>query len=97
MCITAENFKSTIQIFWPYFFSAKQSMAVFCIDINVISFSVQILLFYRVPKGLEDVSKYPSLFAELVRRNWTEEDLGKLAGQNIIKVLKRAEEVCIIY
>lgn len=47
----------------------------------------------RVPKGLEDVSKYPYLFAELVKRNWTEEELGKLAGLNLIRVLKRTEEV----
>ncbi|HJQ21347.1 MAG TPA: dipeptidase [Gemmatimonadaceae bacterium] len=43
--------------------------------------------------GLEDVSKYPSLFAELARRGWSEEDLKKLAGGNILRVLKDAERV----
>jgi membrane dipeptidase len=43
---------------------------------------------------LEDVSKYPYLFAELVKRNWTEEEVAKVAGLNIIRVFKRTEEVC---
>jgi len=44
------------------------------------------------PEGLEDVSGYPRLFAELVRRGWSDEDLGKLASGNILRVLKAAEE-----
>lgn len=47
----------------------------------------------RVPIGLEDVSKYPDLFAELIRRGWDEGDLEKLAGLNLIRVYKKAEEV----
>jgi membrane dipeptidase len=43
--------------------------------------------------GLEDVSKYPSLFAELARRGWTDEDLAKLASGNVLRVLKQAEQV----
>ncbi len=46
-----------------------------------------------VVRGLEDVSKYPALFAELSRRGWTEADLRKLAGENILRVLARAEAV----
>ncbi|WOO83680.1 Putative dipeptidase [Vanrija pseudolonga] len=46
-----------------------------------------------VPKGLEDVSKYPHLFAELIRRGWSKHDLAGLAGGNIIRVLRGAEEV----
>jgi len=45
------------------------------------------------PKGLEDVSRYPALFAELIKRGWTDEDLKKLAGLNILRVLRKAEEV----
>ena len=45
------------------------------------------------PEGLEDVSGYPRLFAELVRRGWSDEDLGRLANGNILRVLRRAEEV----
>jgi membrane dipeptidase len=45
------------------------------------------------PVDLEDVSCYPNLFAELLRRGWTEEDLGKLASGNIRRVLRDAEAV----
>jgi membrane dipeptidase len=45
------------------------------------------------PGGLEDVSTYPALFAELSRRGWSEADLRKLAGENLLRVLKRAEVV----
>ena len=45
------------------------------------------------PEGLEDVSGYPRLFAELARRGWTDEELGKLASGNVLRVMRRAEEV----
>jgi len=45
------------------------------------------------PDGLEDVSKYPHLFAELIRRGWTDADLRKLAGENVLRVLRQAEAV----
>ena len=43
------------------------------------------------PEGLEDVSKFPDLFAELIRRGWTDADLKKLAGQNLLRALRGAE------
>jgi len=43
------------------------------------------------PIGLEDVSTFPTLFAELSRRGWSEEDLAKLAGGNIMRVWRDAE------
>ncbi len=43
------------------------------------------------PAGLEDVSKFPNLFAELIRRGWSDADLKKLAGQNMLRVLRQAE------
>ena len=43
--------------------------------------------------GLEDVSTYPALFAELARRGWSDADLRKLAGENVLRVLRQAEEV----
>ena len=44
-----------------------------------------------VTVGLEDVSTYPALFAELAARGWTEPDLGALAGANVLRVLRAAE------
>ena len=43
-----------------------------------------------VPVGLEDVSKFPDLFAELIRRGWSDADLKKLAGQNLLRALRQA-------
>lgn len=45
----------------------------------------------RGPIGLEDVSTFPSLFAELSRRGWTESDLRKLAGENMLRVMREVE------
>jgi membrane dipeptidase len=45
------------------------------------------------PVGLEDVSAYPALFAELARRGWSDEDLRKLAGENLLRVMRQAEAV----
>jgi len=47
----------------------------------------------HVPIGLEDVSHFPDLFAELARRGWSDADLGKLAGRNLLRVLHQAEAV----
>src|SRR5690606_18389943 len=41
--------------------------------------------------GLEDVASYPRLFAELARRGWTDGDLRKLAGENVLRVMREAE------
>ncbi|KAK4688450.1 membrane dipeptidase, partial [Tremellales sp. Uapishka_1] len=48
-----------------------------------------------VPKGLEDVSKYPYLFAELIKRGWSQHDLSLLAGGNILRVMRGMEEVSL--
>ncbi|MGM0506605.1 MAG: dipeptidase [Bacteroidota bacterium] len=45
------------------------------------------------PRGLEDVSTYPVLFAELLRRGYSEEDLEQIAGKNLIRVFRKAEAV----
>lgn len=45
------------------------------------------------PDGLSDVSMYPNLFAELIRRGWTEADLKAIAGENVLRVMEQAEQV----
>jgi membrane dipeptidase len=45
------------------------------------------------PEGLSDVSMYPNLFAELIRRGWTDRELKLLAGENVLRVLEKAEKV----
>jgi membrane dipeptidase len=45
------------------------------------------------PEGLDGVDKYPALLAELARRGWSDEDLGKLAGGNLLRALRETEAV----
>ncbi len=45
------------------------------------------------PVGLEDVSTYPALLEELSRRGWTEGELRKLAGENLLRAWREAEAV----
>ena len=46
-----------------------------------------------VPEGLEDVSKYPTLTAELLRRGYKDDDIKKILGLNILRVMRAAEKV----
>jgi membrane dipeptidase len=46
-----------------------------------------------VPQDLADVSMYPNLFAELLRRGWSDRDLRLLAGENLLRALGQAEAV----
>ena len=46
----------------------------------------------RTPAGLEDVSCYPALLAELLRRGYTDEDLAKVAGGNFLRVMRAVEK-----
>ena len=45
------------------------------------------------PEGLTGVQAYPLLFAELIRRGWSDANLAKLAGGNVLRVLRQAEQV----
>jgi membrane dipeptidase len=45
------------------------------------------------PEGLSDVSGYPRLLAELARRGWSDEDLGKLTSGNLLRTMRQAEAV----
>ena len=44
-------------------------------------------------EGLGGVEGYPLLFAELIRRGWSDQNLAKLAGGNVLRALRRAEAV----
>ena len=44
-----------------------------------------------VPDGLTDVSCFPALFAALLERGWSEADCGRLAGGNVLRVMREAE------
>jgi membrane dipeptidase len=43
------------------------------------------------PDGLEDVSRYPDLFVELLRRGYTNDDIAKIAGLNVLRVMRQCE------
>ena len=42
--------------------------------------------------GLTDVTRYPYLFAELLRRGYSEEDLLKVAGRNHLRAMRQMEK-----
>ena len=46
-----------------------------------------------MPAGLEDVAGYPALFAELRTRGYRDEELKKIAGRNVLRVMRAAEQV----
>jgi membrane dipeptidase len=47
----------------------------------------------ELPDGLSDVSTYPALLAELMRRGWRDADIARLAGGNVLRVMAAAEKV----
>jgi membrane dipeptidase len=47
----------------------------------------------EVPQGLEAVDKFPDLLVELLRRGWTDEQVAKVAGENILRVFAEADAV----
>jgi len=49
--------------------------------------------FDAAPPGMNSVSGYPLLFAEMIRRGWSDQDLAKLAGGNLLRVMRQAEAV----
>ncbi len=46
-----------------------------------------------LPEGLEDVSGYPRLLAELARRGYSRDDLARVAGLNLLRAMAEAERV----
>jgi membrane dipeptidase len=47
------------------------------------------------PRGLEGVDRYPALLEELMRRGWSDTDVAKLAGENVLRVMAAAERVSL--
>jgi membrane dipeptidase len=47
----------------------------------------------ELPEGLEDVTTYPALLMELMRRGWSDENIAKLAGGNVLRVMATSEKV----
>jgi membrane dipeptidase len=45
------------------------------------------------PRGLEAVDRYPALLIELMRRGWTDGEIAKVAGENVLRVMAAAERV----
>ena len=50
-------------------------------------------IYLSLPEGLEDVTKFPDLVAELLRRDYTEDEVKKIVGENLIRVFEKAEQV----
>jgi len=46
-----------------------------------------------LPEGLQSVADYPALLAEMLRRGWSDADVAKLAGGNVLRVMEQAEKV----
>lgn len=65
--------------------STFSKVSHFQIEFDVVS--------YSTPIGLEDASKYPVLFAELMGAGWTVEELTKLAGGNFLRVMREVETI----
>ena len=49
----------------------------------------------ETPVGLSSVADFPAPFAELARRGWSDGELRKLAGENVLRVMERAEQVAV--
>jgi membrane dipeptidase len=49
-----------------------------------------------LPTGLKDVSQYPNLIAELLKRGYSEEDIAKICYQNVFRVWSQVLEIAAI-
>ena len=69
-------------------------MKILTIDYHLTKPENIILGLTRLPTGLEDVSKYPDLIAALIEKGtWSEEDIKKLLGENLLRVFRATEKV----
>ena len=46
-----------------------------------------------IPQGLEEADKFPDLLAELMRRGWSDDDVAKVAGGNLLRAMTAAKEI----
>lgn len=69
------------------------SGSVCCMVRCILMLPLSLLHYCSVPVGLEDVSKYPYLFAELIRRGYSDEEVKQVAGMNLISVFQKVEQV----
>ena len=62
-------------------------------DYEMRVITIILFIYLSLPEGLGDVSKFPDLIAELLRRGYTEEEVKKVVGENLIRVFEKAEQV----
>lgn len=63
-------------------------------EINRLTLTRDFYTLHSTPTGLEDVSRYPQLLATLLEDPaWSEEDIKKLAGLNLLRVFAKVEQV----
>lgn len=62
-------------------------------SLNHLDILLILCIYFSTPKGLEDVSTYPLLFAELLAAGWSTDELKKLAGLNFLRVFEEVERV----
>ncbi len=102
-----ENGGVLMQVFYPPYISVEDSIATIS-DVADHIEHVRDLAgidhvgigsdFDGIPtyvQGLEDVSTFPALFMELARRGWLDEELEKLAGENLLRVMRQTEAVAM--
>lgn len=80
-----------------YMLTTKTRIALFRLHFSFFFFCVLAL---RVPNNLNDTSSFPELFVELTapgNPKWQPEELKKLAGLNILRVLRDVEKVILLY
>ena len=85
---TARGPQATVQQVADHIEHIRQVAGIDCVGIGSDFDGIT-----EVPLGLEDVSKFPDLIAELLRRGWTEGDVKKVAGLNTLRVMRAAEAV----
>ena len=80
--------KATLQQVADHIEQIRKVAGVECVGIGSDFDGVE-----ATPQGLEAVDKYPALLAELMRRGWSDTDVAKVAGGNILRVMAAAEQV----